>query len=240
MAVNDDNTVSFVTLSDNVGVEEYGLTYSNIENYNSNRNINIENGTVYGYVKDAAGNSGSCSVTITSTTTSIEDNYLSCEDLEYYGDGETACKMFDETYTYSSNNCSSQELYDVSEYECAGDDGTVTCNDGTVLYYSPEDWYYNFEAVTPDFEAVCGIDGYDDMSSPDFYWSEFGSYQDTSCSATTNIPACDGHWDLGAMYTTCSPSGTYEYSGNLVCSQTIYDCASGYSYLNDSYCYKYN
>lgn len=83
---------------------------------------------------------------------------------------------------------------------------------------------------------VCGTEVITEIEEPIYSWDYMSRY-DTGCS-TTYVLDCGS--DLGAMYTECANSGEYKYSGDIVCEYTVYNCSSGYTKLNDSYCYKYN
>ena len=59
--------VTFESKTDNVGVTSFGLIKSTTATYNGTSTLALSNGTFYGYVKDAAGNTGKCQITIGGT-----------------------------------------------------------------------------------------------------------------------------------------------------------------------------
>ena len=73
------STVTWDNKSDNIGVTEYGLSASNTPTYNSSNSLSLSTGTFYGFVKDAVGNTNSCSLTIKSTTPSYKVTTTTCE-----------------------------------------------------------------------------------------------------------------------------------------------------------------
>ena len=67
LKINASN-VSFNTKTDDVAVVQFGLTTSSTPTYNGNSSLATGVGTYYGYVKDADGNTGICSIQVTNTT----------------------------------------------------------------------------------------------------------------------------------------------------------------------------
>ncbi len=75
------STVSFSSKNDNIGVTAYGLNNSATASYNSTNSLSIAEATFYGHVKDAAGNIGTCSITIKKNVTATytcRHNYDAC------------------------------------------------------------------------------------------------------------------------------------------------------------------
>lgn len=68
--------VSFSSKSDDNGIAAYGLSTSSSATYNSTSSLSLSYGTFYGYVKDVAGNTNTCKVTVTSKESySYRDSY---------------------------------------------------------------------------------------------------------------------------------------------------------------------
>ena len=102
-----------MTYDDNVGVEEYGMINFNETRYNGILSYPIDEGNYYGYVKDAAGNTGTCirmvkRITVNSNTTTKAFDACSSGNKEY---GECRCY----------NTCCAQQ--DVCQSGCIGGGG---------------------------------------------------------------------------------------------------------------------
>lgn len=160
-------TVSFATKTDNIGIAIYGLSTSSTATYNKETSLGIEIDTIYGYVKDATGNTESCSVTISATTTSTSTLNLTCDMLDDVSSEEEACTVYDNEYTYTSSNCSVTEMFETIEYICEATDGSVTCDDGTEFIYSPYEWWKNFIAITDLSNYGCWSEEVSSMVEPE-------------------------------------------------------------------------
>lgn len=64
LQANADNTITFASKSSDA--TSYGISTSASASYGGNTSLAISVGTIYGYVRDAAGNTGRCIITITS------------------------------------------------------------------------------------------------------------------------------------------------------------------------------
>ena len=103
------STAVNIAVTDNVGVTQYGIGTSSTANYNGKNTHNLTTGTIYGYVRDAAGNTGSCSATIISTSAvySCPTGYTN-----YYNNTKECYKVTEPTepfcasgYTLSGGQC---------------------------------------------------------------------------------------------------------------------------------------
>lgn len=83
LSVNSSG-VSISTSSDNVGVVSSGVSTSSTPVYGTN-NLELQSGTIYGYVKDAAGNEGSCHIGLVEATKEYGcSRYAKCTTTTYY------------------------------------------------------------------------------------------------------------------------------------------------------------
>ena len=243
LSVNGDNTVSFVTKSDDVGVEAYGLSNSSTATYSGNNSMDIETGTIYGYVKDAAGNSGSCSVIIKNSNIVTNNITTNCS-FDYDGWEEQACQ--DMGYNYVGNTCQVKDtLWFVEGFQCELEYYEVSCS----LYGD----MYTFQTTndmggaTGYFDSFCRdelgendavFEGYTEHGA----WQSMGGYTDASESE------CDEYYeyydgscsDLAEVKSVCQWETDHTYNGEITCSTDTYSCDTGYTQLNDSYCYKHN
>ena len=98
------NNVMFKTKDDNVAVTSYGLIKSSTPTYNGTSTLSVSSGTFYGYVKDAAGNTGSCDIKISAKTNvySCRKSYDSCSSGTKSGSG---------CYQYTSMTTQTSGIY---------------------------------------------------------------------------------------------------------------------------------
>ncbi len=99
--------VTFATKNDNVGVSAFGLIKSTTATYNSKTTLELSNGTFYGYVKDAAGNTYKCSITIGGTKVTAYEKVTSTCDREVkdYTKTTKTCKRKVDDYTRTIQTC---------------------------------------------------------------------------------------------------------------------------------------
>ena len=162
--------VSFSSKTDNVGVTEFGLIKSTTATYNSTSTVALSAGTFYGYVKDAAGNTGSCSRIIAATT--------------------------------SSKQVSSYKAYD-------------KCSEGAQKQGS---YCYNCcsGCAAPASGKTCA--------------QSYGS----GCVSNSNGKCIRYHGSISE----CDGSGWTKANGRCEKYTTVYNCASGYTKIDNSWCYK--
>jgi len=100
--------ISFASKSDNISVTSYGIIKSTTPTYNSKTTLTLTTGTVYGYVKDVAGNMGKCSVDVANVSKTCPDGYKD------YGNA-SQCRKYNTTYCDTCNgDCLSYS------YQCTG------------------------------------------------------------------------------------------------------------------------
>ena len=99
--------VTFQGKSDNVGVTEFGIIKSTSPTYNGVTSIAFAPGVYYGYVKDAAGNTGSCSLTIASTVvSSYSKTTKTCNrSVSNYTKTTKTCNRSVANYTKTTKKC---------------------------------------------------------------------------------------------------------------------------------------
>ena len=120
--------VTFDSKTDNVGVASFGLIKSTTATYNSTTTLSLSNGTFYGYVKDAAGNTGSCSITIGGTyVSSYNKTTKTCNrSVANYTKTTQTCNRSVANYTKTTKTCNSY----VSSYTKT----IKTCNSSVANY----------------------------------------------------------------------------------------------------------
>ena len=119
------NTIK-MNVYDNVGVISKGLNDYQGANYNGVTQREVVAGTFYGYVMDADGNKGSCSIEVRkktnlytcSNTATKNYSYVSCN-ASNINSPSTACSS---GKIYSSNTCKINKKYEVSYATCFYDE----------------------------------------------------------------------------------------------------------------------
>lgn len=142
--------VTFEIKTDNVGVTSYGLVKSTTQTFNSEDTLELSNGKFYGYVKDEAGNTGSCSITISGTTQTSNyskttrtcsygiTNYTNiikrCDrSLENYTQTMRQCKSDIMNYTAIMRTCIMQPRYKQFARTCLNNGGTYAFGPDVLL-----------------------------------------------------------------------------------------------------------
>ena len=225
LSVTTDNIS--MDINDNVGVINKGITMSDIPDYNGYTKIDLTTGTIYGYVKDVAGNTGSCSVDIAEATSlyncsksAVVNERLSCTS-SIFNNPSSACTNLG--YTYYSNTCS--RTYTATYQKCQYD--TNTSNHDTLKF------------------VYAGIEtGLAECTTTDFYcsWDTQEQIKISSCQevvlgyVSCYYMSCDnngGTYDNGYCYkynqTSCEDDWTAIAS--------VSSCESGYTNVGN-YCYK--
>ena len=177
------STISFKTKSDNVAVDSFGLIKSATPTYNNTSSLSIDTGTYYGYVKDAAGNTGSCKIIIKATnkttTYTCKHNYDACSSGTKYNGG-----CWTRIRSRAIGPCCAADGCYAPCSECVNYAGNcVTCDSGYSLYGS----------------AYCQkyAHAYDACSSGTKSGGACYKYNQTSCAsgwtkaATNNSYSCD-------------------------------------------------
>ncbi len=215
-----------MTSSDNVGVTKYGLTTTNTRTYNSTSTASLSNGTFYGWVEDAAGNQGNCSVTIGGTK--VTEYTKTSKTCAYQTKAPSGTYTESTTKTCTLSTCSkpgcsctdakaSGTYVESTSYACT----TSTCSksgcscttSGASGTYSE----YNSYSCT---SSTCGNSGCSCTTVPS------GTYTVTSSKSCTTSTCSKS----GCSCTT-TPSGTYikETSKSCTtstCSETGCSCTT--------------
>lgn len=190
-------------------VASYGMSTSSSATYNGTSSLGLSAGTKYGFVKDAAGNTGSCSLTIGTTS-------LGCSATS----ASTTCS--NAGYIYASNNCSTSTLYKGTTYTCTRTgNGNCYCNNNGAIIQLAGSFSnaavcstgcigrgYLYHSIGYDYKHVVA--------------ATFSNLDSRYCT-TWNVSNCDANYF--ATYTTeqmdtyrkrdCTPYTSY--SGSVTC-----------------------
>ena len=250
--------VTLSSKSDNVGVTEYGMGMTLAPTYNSITSHNFSVGTIYGYVKDSAGNEGSCSVLVMPTTSGTTNGTINCSSSNYSNRTTTACANAGYTGYRGSNSCSTSETFKGWRYECVAVDNGNTewampcyCDvSGEAKLLTGYESYTNEASC----QGWCGRNGYgvhekSYVTVYDYEWDEanrvyFTALTSDYCTIGTTgnnmiaEDACSFN-NVGKYYRDCTSNGV-TYSGTISCYTTTYSCDTGYTKVIDSneWCYK--
>lgn len=237
-------TTSGITMaSKSSNVTAYGMSTSSTPVYNSTKSLSLSTGTKYGYVKTSTGKTGSCSVTISSTTSTKKTASINCTASNYNTRTTTACSAAGYTGYNGSNSCA--PLYKGTTYTCTKNKTYVRCActndiDGLLIVGG--------NITQAQCPAACANNGstYSEEHSYNitYSWEVATTFDglDSRYCTTWNVSTCDA--DYFTTYTEAQRD-TYRkrdctlssYSGTISCYNTTYTCSSG-TKLNDSYCYK--
>ena len=293
LKINGSNVV-FDTKSDNSKYVadssiSYGLSNSNSATYNSTSSLALGVKTYYGFVKDSAGNTGSCSLDVKNTT--ITQTTKKCN-RSHNGYTKTTkkCNSSFNGYTKTSKTCnSSTSPYYSGLCNCVKKDGGSMQYSVTNTTYSSCSAYcisirgydagsgrlahpvtYSWGGTSTTYPQTCTANNISCGSSTvgksnvtctsrgySYSWGGESSSTVSSCSSN-NISCNSSH--SGQTYVGCTDKG-YSYSFGSSSSSTVtsctentfscnstnynktytgcaYNCASGYTKHNNSYCYK--
>ena len=143
----------------------YGMSTSSTATYNSTTSLALSAGTKYGFVKDAAGNTGSCSLTISTTT-------INCDSSNYSTRTTTACTSAG-YLGYASNSCSTTTYYWANVYHCDEVEEMDAVYSWQWVHYA--DFYVSY--------AYCFDSAYNTTGTCSE--STAGKYQYKGCSSTS-------------------------------------------------------
>ncbi len=202
-----------MTTSDNVGVTKYGLTTTNTRTYNSTSTASLSNGTFYGWVEDAAGNQGTCSVTIGGTkVTEYTKTSKTCAYQNQVASGtytENVTKTCT-TSTCSKPGCSCTEAkasgtyVESTSYACT----TSTCSkSGCSCTVSGASGTYSQSSSYSCTSSTCGYSGCSCSTNASGSYTSSSTYSCTTSTCSKSGCSCS--------YT---PSGTYTESTTKTCT----------------------
>lgn len=168
-----DSGVTFDKKSDNGEISFYGMNKTGDAVYDNSDNLSLSDGTFYGYVKDIAGNVGSCSVKITNA------------DPTLYEKEEQSCGVTSRT-CWKSRNYSCPSGYDYcsscSTYDCYKVTGSYSC--GCSYTYTGKSSHYpssSSDSCIANYEGWHGSYYYDCWYSGTTCYCDWKTY---SCSKT--------------------------------------------------------
>ena len=210
-----NSTISFDTKEDNPngsGVGEFGIVKGTDETYNNDESIEISASNTYtGFIKDKAGNSASCSI-------SIHDIKYDKKSKTCLSSSSCQCSAYKQHVYFdnkSQSYCNSQCA--VSCYEAYDSYGLnyYVCD----YYYCPDGYSYGDYCIKYN-QSDCGSWHVDSCNTSYSWGTETSSNNVTSCSASSI--SCDSG-NVNKTNVTCTPKCT----------------DSGYTLTDDKkYCYK--
>ncbi len=249
-------TTSGVTLS-KTNADSYGLSTSSTATYNGTTSLSLSNNTFYGYVKDKAGNTATCSkkvfATSKNTTTSCPSGYNKCAsgyncqcysytkatNIDYYTKTTRKCTASTKTVTNSVNarhTCTDYKTKDScpTSYGCKWSYENAKCTGSNVWYNCPSGYTRNGSFCTKSTTSTS-------------YSFKIQSVTKTASCTETKIDCIQRNANKTAVECSyvsseysCSSgtlSGEYCYFYKNYNYSTSYYCSTG-TKLNDSYCYQ--
>ena len=244
ISVNSSNVA--LSPNDNVGVSSYGMGTSSTANYNGKSTYSFTAGTIYGYVRDAAGNTGTCTVSLASTlvqnkcpsgyseNSNGECYYTTTPDVKVCPSGYTECNDWPICQKSSTRNCkkvSSYDaiyLYDKTEKTCKAYKYNTTTQKCNVSYTKfnqrcdrDVDYYTKKVNTCEDY-----ISSYTKKSKTCNCTASFGSASTSTVNSCTSSSISCTVANDGKSNVSCSAN--YELKGVLQSSEKVTSCtASG-------------
>ena len=217
-------------VDDNVSVTNKGLSTSATADYNNQTSVSLTKGKIYGYVEDAAGNTGSCSVEIVDTeykytcsiAASSQNSTTGCT-TSNYNNPSSACGY---GYTYSSDTCSSRTYYAKHFQKCTKvgssykytnegpEYGNMSCTVGTKIMCNQANAGYTYISqceLTDQF-----VEGNITCSK---YSCSSGTLSGSKCYKY-NQNSCSSGWSWSASSSYCADSYT-RISGKYYCYKIL-------------------
>ena len=252
--------VTFETKTDNVGVTSYGLVKSTTPTFNSEDTLELSNGTFYGYVKDEAGNTGSCSITISGTTETSNysrttktctygiTNYTNVikrcnRSIANYTQTRRLCNSNITSYNATMKICNKQTRYKQYAKTCLNNGGTYSF--GAEVLLSGEVTSCTNSSFTCSASNV-GRQYIRCQETSSYYFTSSTATQ-SSCSVDASF-TCDSS-NVGRRFTTqctpnynaywstitstassCSPTSSFTCNYSNNGRTHIYSCTPNYSY----------
>ena len=236
--------VTFDSKTDNVGVASFGLIKSSTATYNSTTTLSLSNGTFYGYVKDAAGNTGSCSITIGGTyVSSYNKTTQTCNrSVSSYNKTTQTCNRSVANYTKTTKTCNrSVSSYTRTLKNCVGSVASYTktqkyCNRSVSGYtgtckcimsgsMSPA----SYSCTSASCSSICSsksLSYYSGTCSATYTYSFGTASSSTASSCTSNTFTCNSS-NYGSFYTSCSTNYSYAFQTS---TSTVSSCSVGSSF----------
>lgn len=219
--------VSFLSKTDTNSLASYGMNKTGTAVYDSTSALVLETGTFYGYVQDVAGNTNSCSATLSSTTqkytcyksaSTVYDN-LACTSLNFSAaQSGSGCNS---GYTYNSNTCTrdiatwvamkrtcnmTANKWTKTTKTCTYNRSVCKCTGGSTFYSLAN-------------SGVCTRTCHSDATFTAAYYSETTATaaNQTSCTPSTQYSSCSSTTS-GNQNITCAITG---WSGTWISSDHI-------------------
>ena len=226
-----------INRNDNLNVSGYGLIKSTTPTYNSTATLALSTGDFYGYVKDAANNTGSCRVNLTSTAAN-KWTKKSEKCISYYSSASGTYSKPNSctTSTCSTGGCScggytASGTYQTTYSATASYSGTINCSKTT--YSCPS----GGTLISGAWQCQKGRSSY--SATPTYAVS---SYTGSSLPSCKSICSSHGQDFSSFNHPTCrckSRSATCPSGYSLVGSTCYkYYCPSGWSGPSGGYCYR--
>ena len=212
--------VTFESKTDNVGVTSFGLIKSTTATYNGTSTLALSNGTFYGYVMDAAGNTGKCQITIGGTyVSSYTKTTQTCNrSVASYNKTTQTCNRSVASYNKTTKKCNSY----VSSYTKT----TKTCNRSISSYTKKQKYCGRTFSHYTRILKTCGR-------------TATGKYSGTCCCRNTMYSACVNRYVSSYSSSSCSSycvSQGYSFGLNTLSAGYNYSFSSEYN--NVSSCSK--
>ena len=228
--------VTFESKTDNVGVISFGLIKSTTATYNSTSTLALSNGTFYGYVMDAAGNTGKCSITIGGTyvssytmTTKKCNSYVSS-----YTKTTKTCNRNFVDYTRTSKWCTRDiTSWTIFKKRCdtyiSSYSGTCKCRDKLIGSNT------SVACTASTCSATCGTKYYSGTCTPvyDYTWYNLTTLRNQSSCSKSEI-SCNSS-NVGSWYVQCTPIYNYYFGSNMTISAGTCDSNVFYTCNSDTY-----
>ena len=248
--------VSFNTKTDNVAVTSYGMNKTGTADYNSTTSLTLGTGTFYGYVKDAAGNKGSCSATLSSTTTEYTKTSKTCyAGTQYYGFGSNSTTVvFDDSTCGSSSavtTCNASNNNKVKIISCTERGKQMrkgSAESGSYIVIGTTNITSSCTGTTDHYiysgctKSSTQSNGYTCTTRYKCHYATVYTKTYQQCKlitpynwGTTTTATVNDCTDNNISCNSTNVNKTY-----VACSAPTYKCGTGLTKLNDSYCYKIN
>ena len=227
--------VSFSAKTDNVGVASFGLIKSTTATYNSTSTLALSNGTFYGYVKDAAGNTGKCQITIGGTyVSSYTKTTQTCgRSVASYTKTTQTCNRSVANYTKITKKCNPYvSSYTKTLSMCKE---TLQSYTKTTKYCGRSLSYYVKTSKTCNKTPSTYSKTYQTCtknSSGKYIWASSGTEYGVSSCSNVSYGTCTASL-VGKQKISCSvTSYTYAFGGSSTsypssCSNNTFGCTSG-------------
>ena len=200
-SLSASSTKVTLTKDDNYKLDSYNVSTSSSPSYSGNTSIDISKHTFYGYVKDEAGNTGSCSIIVAGTNAEKTKTVKTCKrKVVSYDKTVHKCTRSLNNYTKTTKSCSSSWV-----------SNDVNCN--TRAKYE-----------SPSSHCPSGYT-YHDQTCKMTYGCSSGSLSGSKCYISATSHACTQYTSQNSCV---SASDSCSWNGRK-CIGTYYTCSSGWT-----------